>query len=316
MTVTVKSWAAWVAVAVAVSVSGAGAQTWTGSPNCGANLTCTKVGGTLTVSGAGDMDDFPIDSSGFFIGKGSTAPWGEVYDIVIGKDVTYIGQNAFGSSSLEPYKATVKVNATNPPRVSSGNFTFYYKDSVTLHVPQASINAYKTADKWKDFRYINPSTVTFDAQNGSAPTTKLVSYGDTVAKPNDPVRADYNFDGWYRPSAVGDVVYWDFSTVIRSEIILFAAWKTPTSVLGSNAPKAANIAVRQTGRELKISTPDRAAVRYGVELYSVSGKRQRVSPVYHADGVITVALPHVAAGSYILRVGGGKSGMDRRVLVR
>jgi len=86
---------------------------------------------------------------------------------------------------------------------------------------------------------------------------------------------------------------------------------------GRTSSNAANIAVRQTGRVLKISTPDRAAAsRYGVELYSVSGKRQRVSPVYHADGVITVALPHVAAGSYILRVVGGKSGMDRRVLVR
>jgi hypothetical protein len=98
--------------------------------------------------------------------------------------------------------------------------------------------------------------------------------------------------------------------------VLAAVWKTPTSVLGSNTPNTANIAVRQTGRELRISTPNRAAARYGVELYSVSGKRQRVSPVYHTDGLITVALPHVAAGSYILRVGDGKSGMERRVLVR
>jgi len=158
--------------------------------------------------------------------------------------------------------------------------------------------------------------------NGSAIPPKLVSYGDTVAKPADPVRTGYDFDYWWLDAPPSNPLIgvmpsaWDFSTPITSDITLIAYWKTATSVLGSNAPKAANIAVRQTGRELKISTPDRAASRYGVELYSVSGKRQRVSPVYHADGVITAALPHVAAGSYILRVGGGKSGMERRVLVR
>jgi hypothetical protein len=85
---------------------------------------------------------------------------------------------------------------------------------------------------------------------------------------------------------------------------------------GRKSPNTANITVRQTGRVLKISVNNRATARYGVELYSVSGKRQRVSPVYHTDGMITVALPHVATGSYILRVGDGKSGMERRVLVR
>jgi len=305
------------ALGVAVSVSGAGAESWPCGAS-GSSLTCTQTSGsnhtaTLTVSGTGAMRDYNMCMTE------TCTPWGQVDSIVIGSGVTYIGQLAFSGNMGQLKEVTV--SATNPPAV--GNMAFDVV-GVVLRVPQGSINAYKTADVWKNFGYINPSTVTFSTGNGSAIPPKLVSYGDTVAKPADPVRDGYVLDYWFLdapppppPSPGVMPSAWDFSTPITSDITLIAYWKTATSVLGSNTPNTANIAVRQTGRELKISTPDRAAAsRYGVELYSVSGKRQRVSPVYHADGMITVALPHIAAGSYILRVVGGKSGMDRRILVR
>ena len=331
MVATAKSWAAGVAVAVAVSVSGAGAQSFApaadGEYDCGAvppvlfkalaqNLTCKKTGGTLTVSGTGAMRDYILNAAG-----GSNAPWGEVDTVVIESGVSTIGQYAFIRSG----NLVVIVKSANPPTARNNSFSALGQMRVLHVVPKDNIDAYRAADVWKDFfNYINPSTVTFSTGNGSAIPPKLVSYGDTVAKPADPVRDGYVLDYWFLdapppppPSPGVMPSAWDFSTPITSDITLIAYWKTATSVLGSNTPNTANIAVRQTGRELKISTPDRAAAsRYGVELYSVSGKRQRVSPVYHADGMITVALPHIAAGSYILRVVGGKSGMDRRILVR
>jgi len=306
MSARVKFWAAWVATAVAVLVSGAGAQTW----QCGASgssLTCTKTGDTLTVSGAGRMKDYVPSMT-----EQGDAPWGDgLRTVVIGEGVTHIGQSAFkGNSNLN----AVIVSETNPPDVDATAFNMSPINVAILRVPQGSVADYKSADVWKDFGYINPSTVTFNARNGTDPTTKLVSYGDTVAKPADPYPPTspsiiiHTFGGWYKePEAVNA---WDFNTVVLSDMTLYANWDSDniTSVLGQNSPNTSAIAVRQTGRVLKISTPNRAAaVRYGVELYSVSGKRQRVSPVYHADGVITVALPHVAAGSYVLRVGGAKS---------
>jgi hypothetical protein len=249
------------------------------------------------------------------------APWGGgLRTVVIGEGVTYIGQSAFkGNSNLKE----VTVSAANPPNVGAMAFNMSPIGSAILRVPQNSVNTYKTADVWKDFGYINPSTVTFNyAQNDVTPTTQLVSYGDTINEPADPVRAGFVFEYWYSDAPPSNPFIgvmpsaWDFSTVVQSDMTLIAKWTSSTSVLVKNSPNVANIAVRQTGRVLKISTPNRAAARYGVELYSVSGKRQKVSPVYHTDGLITVALPHVAAGSYILRVGDGKSGTERRVLVR
>jgi len=310
MNVTIKLRLA--AVAVAALFSAVAAQSSWPCGASGPDLICTKDGGgTLTVSGIGAMKNYIPSAT-----ETGDAPWGQVSGVVIGDSVNYVGQYAFkGSVSLN----AVTVSALNPPSVGSNAFMGVNLASVILRVPQDSINAYKAADVWKDFGYINPSTVTFDARNGNAPDTRLVSYGDTVAKPEDPFPpmgpAIIVFGGWYKEPEV--VNAWDFSTVVTSDITLYAKWGTTLSVSGATSPKLANLAVRQSGRVLRISTPNQAAAsRYGVELYSVAGKRQNVSPVYHTDGLITVSLPTLAAGSYILRVGDGKNKLERRVFVR
>lgn len=61
------------------------------SGSCGDNLTWALDAGTLTISGAGAMDDYYYSSP---------APWkdyGPIRDVVIGAGVTHIGSNAFDS---------------------------------------------------------------------------------------------------------------------------------------------------------------------------------------------------------------------------
>jgi len=331
MNVTIKLRLAVVAVAVAALLSAASAQSSWPCGASGSDLTCTKDGGgTLTVSGTGRMEDYAPNNGNALLksnANAAPAPWNPVKRVVVENGITYIGKNTFDNTSLQEPLVSVTVGAENPPDVGDsaffkGRLTSFW---VSLFVPQDCIDAYKAANVWKDFRYINPSTVTFDAATGTTQsiTTKLVSYGDTVAKPADPVRAGYKLEYWYLdapPSCPACGVMpsaWNFHTPVTSDITLIALWQTTTSVSGATSPKLANLAVRQSGRVLRISTPNQAAAsRYGVELYSVAGKRQQVSPVYHADGLITVPLPTLAAGSYVLRVGDGKNRLERRVLVR
>jgi len=71
-----------------------------------------------------------------------------------------------------------------------------------------------------------PFTVTFSTGNGSAIPPKLVSYGDTVAKPADPVRDGYVFDYWWLDAPPSNPLIgvmpsaWDFSTPITSDMTL------------------------------------------------------------------------------------------------
>jgi hypothetical protein len=83
-------------------------------------------------------------------------------------------------------------------------------------------------------------------------------------------------------------------------------------------PKFADITVRQTKRMLKIIGLNQVITsNFKVEFYSIAGKRQKVSSVYHPDGTISVNLPnHLTAGLYIIRINDGKNSWERRISVR
>ena len=62
-------------------------------------------------------------------------------------------------------------------------------------------------------------TVTFDSNGGSAVESVKVKSGGTVAKPSEPVRQGYYFDGWF----VGDKKY-NFSSAVTGALTLTARW--------------------------------------------------------------------------------------------
>ena len=66
-------------------------------------------------------------------------------------------------------------------------------------------------------------TVTFDTDGGSAVSAVEVKKGKTVAKPADPTKEGYTFDGWY----LGDEKY-NFSTAVKEDITLKAHWEAKT----------------------------------------------------------------------------------------
>jgi len=83
--------------------------------------------------------------------------------------------------------------------------------------------------------------VTFDADNGTTPVVVTVNAGETVARPNDPVKTGYTFDDWY----LGTTVF-NFTTPINENITLVAKYEvipvdveytvTFDSVGGTNIP--------------------------------------------------------------------------------
>ena len=65
-------------------------------------------------------------------------------------------------------------------------------------------------------------TVTFDTDEGSAIDPVNVYEGETVAKPNDPVKEGFEFAGWYKDSEHTEE--FDFDTPITGNITLYAKW--------------------------------------------------------------------------------------------
>jgi len=69
----------------------------------------------------------------------------------------------------------------------------------------------------------NPQTftVTFDADNGSTPTTQTVTEGSKANKPTDPTKVGYSFDSWYNTASNTE---WDFNATVTADITLKAKW--------------------------------------------------------------------------------------------
>ena len=75
--------------------------------------------------------------------------------IRIHKDVVKIEEAAFdGCSNL----TNISCEATTPPTCDTSAFKYVNKSKCKLLVPQASIDAYKVADEWKYFSYIEATT--------------------------------------------------------------------------------------------------------------------------------------------------------------
>jgi uncharacterized repeat protein (TIGR02543 family) len=68
-------------------------------------------------------------------------------------------------------------------------------------------------------------TVTFNSNGGSAVDKRIVIQGERLVKPDDPVRAVYTVEGWYRDNNTFRRK-WDFDTdTVTANVTLFAKWE-------------------------------------------------------------------------------------------
>ena len=71
--------------------------------------------------------------------------------IKLHKDVEVIGIQAFSNCTGV---SSIVCEAMNPPTISSDSFAGVAKDNFTLEVPEASVNQYKNASNWSEFKRI------------------------------------------------------------------------------------------------------------------------------------------------------------------
>ncbi|MCL2771875.1 MAG: InlB B-repeat-containing protein [Oscillospiraceae bacterium] len=149
-------------------------------------------------------------------------------------NVTFVdsdGTTVLGTDSV-PYGET----ATPPTNLTKAGYTFigWVGDYSNITEP-TTVTA-----QWEEVPAII-YTVTFDADNGTDPTTVPVTNGDYVDRPMpDPVKDGCNFCYWYSDD---EGSAFDFSTPITSDVELTAEWElistnNPTVTVGTATGKA------------------------------------------------------------------------------
>lgn len=124
------------------------------------------------------------------------------------------------------------LNGTDAPIVGN-TITLAYdqlqSSSNTLEVGYVA-KSVKEAEADAGINHVNPGTacaVTFYSDGGSAVATAHVESGSVVAKPADPTKSGYRFDGWYTDQALTHA--YDFNTPVTVSITLYAKWTKVSS---------------------------------------------------------------------------------------
>lgn len=89
------------------------------------------------------------------------------------------------------------------------------------------------------------STVTFEVNGGSEIAPVVVSNGEAVVKPVDPTKEGYTFDGWFADA--DKTIAFDFSTIISSDITIYAKWNASSISIVANTNGASEISASGFG---------------------------------------------------------------------
>lgn len=124
----------------------------------------------------------------------------------------------------------LEVDAANEPYADATKVTLYFPGSDKVFNTAVTTYGQNTA-RWQEINgsniaYIKGVATTsyqviFKAEDGTEIETKIVEYGKTVAKPENPTREGYRFLGWFTK----DGKAFDFSTPITKSMTLTAKWE-------------------------------------------------------------------------------------------
>ena len=156
---------------------------------------------------------------------------------------------------------------------------------------------------WKPITY----TVKFETNSGTTIPDQTVAYGKTAAKPADPTREGFTFDGWFADADLS--VEFDFTAPIKADATVYAKWtELPTYTVvsggGTTWTKGSSSAVTITVNR----DPDNSACFSHFQDVQIDGKALTEGTDYEAaegSTVITLkpaALQKLSAGSHTVTI--------------
>lgn len=141
--------------------------------------------GVEAFSGCIGLTSLKIPNFVISIGQGAFYGCSGLTSLTIPNSVTTIGSSAFyGCFNLTDIYCQPK----SPVVISSTVFRNFDMSSCTLHVPASSLDAYRTADAWKDFGFIVALEDESDDENATIEVTDLTTLNYAVYFPESKVR--------------------------------------------------------------------------------------------------------------------------------
>ena len=113
-------------------------------------------------------------------------------------------------SAVDPVTQDYQTLVAKPadPVLAENNFTGWYYDEAHTQLVTWPLSMPLNGDTLYAGWALTPVTITFEANYGTAVAPISAPPGTSVAKPADPTRSDYRFDGWFFDAGLTDPVSW------------------------------------------------------------------------------------------------------------
>lgn len=161
-----------------------------------------------------------------------------------------------GGSKISSVEVEIGKKIKKPTNPTKEGYVFveWLLDNNSFNFDTEIISNIKLKASWKKLEE-DSVTITFDSNNGSSVASQVIKKGEKAAKPTNPTRNGYTFNGWYLNNKK-----YDFNKEVNDNITLKAGWtKNEVSQGGSNTNQ----------EQPKPSTPE--VVKYTVSFNSNGG---------------------------------------------
>ncbi len=168
--------------------------------------------------------------------------------VTVPSNITLIDDDVFeDSNSLQRVVIAGK-------SVSFGEYTFLRTNLASDGIYGFSGSAVETYAGNNSIPFHALTEVTYDSQGGSdVPYDYVISQGDTVNAPENPIRTGFFFDGWY-PTAACDTTAVTFPFTVNAETTLYAKW-TPVYTVTFNSKDGSAVASQEVIEGNKATEP-------------------------------------------------------------
>ena len=149
--------------------------------------------GVAAFSGCSSLPSITIPNSVTNIGGEAFCNCDVMTSVAIGSGIREIGLFAF---AFCPELTDVYCYAENVPSTEGMTFVDSYIEYATLHVPTASIDTYRSAARWSDFKEVVPLPHITYMVDGETYKQDLVMIGTSIVPAEEPTKEGHTFSGW------------------------------------------------------------------------------------------------------------------------
>ena len=185
------------------------------------------------------------------------------------------------------------VDEPEDPAREGYEFLGWFIDNTKFNFDTPVTEDFTLTAKWKAEALVMYE-VTFVFENGDDNLVVEVQDGETVNRPTDPVKTNYEFDGWYMSSSA-----FDFATPITEDITLTAKWTKVTSAEDIFAPNL-NIYPNPFADVVRIKGAEGTVLK----VITVNGITVHTQKIENTEE--TIHLGTLPKGLYIFRIESGK----------